>query len=92
MRFALISDLHSHAVALDAVLEDISGRGVDEVLCLGDIVDLGPQPQEVVDRLRALEIRCIEGNHDPLDEGPDLPLLAAIEPCSLLPSRCRSLS
>lgn len=54
MRVAVFSDIHGNAVALDAVLADIAARGADALLCLGDAVQGGPQPVEVVARLRAL--------------------------------------
>ncbi|MCO4743998.1 MAG: metallophosphoesterase family protein [Proteobacteria bacterium] len=79
MRIAFISDLHSNVPALVAVLADIDAVGVDETICLGDIVDLGPQPSEVVAMLRERGIESICGNHDPLDEGPDFWLLRDIE-------------
>ena len=46
MHLALISDLHASLRALDAVLDDIDRSGIERVVCLGDIVDLGPQPCE----------------------------------------------
>ncbi len=64
MRIALISDLHANEVALGAVLEDIERSDVDEVVCLGDVATLGPQPEAVIDRLRRMECPCIMGNHD----------------------------
>ena len=78
MRVALISDLHANTVALDAVFADIDACRVDTILCLGDIVDMGPEPNEVVQRLRARAVRCIAGNHDPLDEVTPNPVLEAI--------------
>jgi putative phosphoesterase len=64
MRVALISDLHANALALDAVLADIDRRGVDKIVCLGDVATLGPRPNLVMDRLRGLDCACIMGNHD----------------------------
>ena len=78
MRVAFISDLHANIVALDAVLADIRARRVDQTVCLGDIVDLGPRPNEVVARLRELDIPCIHGNHDPLDEPTNVAHLVEI--------------
>ena len=79
MRIALISDIHANLVALDTVLADAAKRNVDQIICLGDIVDLGPQPSETVDRLRAHNISCIQGNHDSLDEHTEIPPLKEIQ-------------
>jgi putative phosphoesterase len=79
MRVAVISDLHGHDVALEAVLADAARAGVDGHVCLGDVVDLGPRPGEVVDRLRAIRCPVVCGNHDPLDEHPVAKPLAAVE-------------
>ena len=64
MRIALISDIHGNYVSLEAVLADIARQQVDELVCLGDVADLGPRPNAVVNRLRDLSCRCIMGNHE----------------------------
>ncbi|MFZ6028320.1 MAG: metallophosphoesterase family protein [Chloroflexota bacterium] len=64
MKVALISDIHGSAIALDAVLADIARQDVDQIVCLGDVLALGPQPRQVLDRLRALDCLCVMGNHD----------------------------
>ena len=64
MKIALISDLHSNREALDAVLEDVEGRGVDSVYCLGDVVGYGPEPEYCVDVVRERAKLCLLGNHD----------------------------
>ena len=63
MKRALISDLHSNIEALDSVLADIRAEGIDEVLCLGDLVGYGPNPREVIDRVMDCKV-CLLGNHD----------------------------
>lgn len=79
MRIALISDIHGNLPALEAVLADIDSKNVDRIICLGDIVDLGPQPREVLHRIRSLNIPCVQGNHDPLtEEPPPLPILQKV--------------
>lgn len=64
MRIAIISDIHGNGVALDAVLKDIQESNVDHVVCLGDAVQGGPQPTEVVARLRELACPVVMGNAD----------------------------
>lgn len=76
---AVISDIHAHLTCLDSVLQDAQARGAEQIICLGDIVDLGPQPSAVIERLQQANIRCISGNHDPLNEHPEHPFLQAVE-------------
>src|SRR4051812_8483704 len=64
MRTALISDVHGNAVALDAVLSDLERDPVDQVVCLGDMIQGGSQPTEVVRRLRELACPVVLGNAD----------------------------
>lgn len=62
MRFALVSDIHANLEALVAVF----GRLVqtDAVLCLGDIVGYGPDPNGCVALVRARATETVLGNHD----------------------------
>jgi diadenosine tetraphosphatase ApaH/serine/threonine PP2A family protein phosphatase len=62
MRIAVLSDIHSSLVALDAVLEH-AGQ-VDAVWHLGDIVGYGPEPDAVVERLTSIGAIGVRGNHD----------------------------
>jgi putative phosphoesterase len=73
VRLALISDIHGNCVALDAVLADLPRRAVEEVVCLGDVAAGGPQPHEVIARLRGLGCQVVRGN-------PDGWLLAGLPP------------
>ncbi|HEX8025090.1 MAG TPA: metallophosphoesterase family protein [Candidatus Limnocylindrales bacterium] len=62
MRVAVLSDIHSNLVALDAVLA--SAGAVDAVWQLGDVVGYGPDPNGVVARLREIGATGVRGNHD----------------------------
>lgn len=64
MKIALISDIHGNFKALEAVFDDIAKEEVERVICLGDIATLGPQPRQVIKKLKVLGIECIMGNHD----------------------------
>lgn len=64
MRIALISDVHGNLWALDAVLADIERQGVDEIWNLGDILSGPLLPAETADRLIALDLLTIRGNHE----------------------------
>ena len=63
MRFLILSDIHANHTTLDAALEVAEGHW-ERVLCLGDVVGYGPDPNEVIDRVRALQTVIIRGNHD----------------------------
>ena len=64
MRLALLSDQHGNDVAFQAALEDVERLGVDEVVCLGDVVQGGTQPAETLDRLATLGCETVLGNAD----------------------------
>jgi predicted phosphodiesterase len=65
MRYGLVSDIHSNLAALEAVLKEIEASGpIDGLLCMGDIVGYGPQPNEVIERLKEYKLFSILGNHD----------------------------
>lgn len=64
MRIAVISDVHANLPALLAVLKDMAGRGVEGVISLGDLVGYGPHPNEVVEKMRELDISGVVGNYD----------------------------
>ena len=63
MRILVLSDLHSNATALDAVLSAAKGHW-DLSVCLGDVVGYGPDPNEVTARLLEMGTQTIRGNHD----------------------------
>ncbi len=62
--FAIISDIHSNIEALTAVLNDIDARGVEHIVCLGDVVGYGANPRECVDLIIERCEMVICGNHD----------------------------
>ena len=63
-RLALISDQHGNDVAFQAALEDIERLGVEEIVCLGDVVQGGAEPAQTLDRLAALGCETVLGNAD----------------------------
>jgi predicted phosphodiesterase len=63
MRYLILSDIHANLTALERVLDVAKGRW-QKAVCLGDLVGYGPDPNEVIDRVRALPAVTIRGNHD----------------------------
>ncbi len=64
MRISIISDIHGNCVALDAVLADLHHEPAARLVCLGDAIQGGPQPAQVVARLRELACPVVMGNAD----------------------------
>jgi predicted phosphodiesterase len=63
LRYLILSDVHSNLEALEKSLELAKGR-YDQALCLGDLVGYGPDPNPVIERVRALAKTIVRGNHD----------------------------
>ncbi len=66
MKLGIITDIHGNELALKAVLQEIDKRGdINEIWCLGDMIAMGPDSNEVLDILFGRsDIRMITGNHD----------------------------
>jgi predicted phosphodiesterase len=64
MRIAVISDMHGNDFGFDVAVADIERAGVDQMVCLGDAIQGGPQPAETVQRLRSLNCPVVMGNAD----------------------------
>ena len=62
--FAVIGCVHSNLEALEAVLADIAALGVERVICLGDVVGYGPDPEACLDRVQASCELVLLGNHE----------------------------
>lgn len=60
MKIVIISDIHSNFAALDALPEE----SYEQLWCLGDLVDYGPEPNEVIQWVRNKAAACVRGNHD----------------------------
>jgi predicted phosphodiesterase len=65
VRLGLLSDVHGNRVALEAVVADGIGNGVEEWWALGDFVAIGPEPIEALEMLTNLpSVRFVRGNTD----------------------------
>lgn len=64
MRIAVLADIHGNLAALEAVLGDIGAQRIDRIVDLGDRVSGPLWPGETLERLVALRIPAVRGNHD----------------------------
>lgn len=63
MRYLIVSDLHANLEGLEAVLSAVENR-YDRVICCGDLVGYGPDPNAAVEWVRAHAAAVVRGNHD----------------------------
>ncbi|HXJ12635.1 MAG TPA: metallophosphoesterase family protein [Candidatus Limnocylindrales bacterium] len=63
MRLLVLTDIHANLSALEASLSAVEGSW-QRLVCLGDVVGYGPDPNEVTSRIRELGAVTIRGNHD----------------------------
>jgi len=64
MKTAIVSDIHANLEALEAVFDDIEAQQVDEVVCLGDVVGYGANPNECAAIINRKCPVTLLGNHD----------------------------
>ena len=64
MRIAVISDIHGNDLAFETAEADLQNQKIDQIVCLGDAIQGGPQPAGVVQRLRRLNCPVVMGNAD----------------------------
>lgn len=63
-RIAVFSDIHGNLEALDSILNDIERNNIDEVIYLGDVIGIGPNPKECLDIIMDSRIKMVKGNHE----------------------------
>lgn len=64
-KIAIFSDIHGNLEALKSVLYEIDKNKYDEIICLGDVVGIGPNSKECLDLIRSREdIKMLLGNHE----------------------------
>jgi putative phosphoesterase len=64
VRVGIIADMHGDFTGFQNALAIFDRAGVNDILCAGDIVDRGPEADEMVKIIRERGIPCIKGNHD----------------------------
>lgn len=62
MRIGIIADPHSNLAALQSVLKQMPK--VDDIICAGDLVGYGAEPNEVIDLINKKKVQVVLGNHD----------------------------
>jgi len=63
VRYLILSDIHANWEALEAVLCR-AAKHYDQVVCCGDLIGYGPDPNRVIDWARNNVAFVVRGNHD----------------------------
>jgi putative phosphoesterase len=63
-KIAIISDIHGNLHALEAIIKDIKSTDIDEVVCLGDTIAIGPNPKECIEMIFEENMKMVLGNHE----------------------------
>ena len=63
-KIAIFSDIHGNREALLSIINDIKSESIDEIICLGDIIGIGPNPSECLDLIIDNNIKTVLGNHE----------------------------
>ena len=65
MKYGIITDIHNNVTALRAVLKQLDRMDCDKIICCGDIIGIGPDPEETVrEMIRIPGLICVRGNHE----------------------------
>lgn len=66
MKIGIITDLHNNVIALEATLNKFKELRIDGIICCGDIIGIGPRPDETVKTMMTLDnlLACVRGNHE----------------------------
>ena len=65
MKIGIVSDVHNNVIALNAMLQLFEEKECDEIICCGDIIGIGPFPEETVQKIKSLKkFHCVLGNHE----------------------------
>ena len=65
MRYGIITDIHSNLTALRAVLRQLDRMNCDRIICCGDIIGIGPNPEETVQEMIGIPgLIAVRGNHE----------------------------
>ena len=65
MIFGIITDIHNNVEALRSVLDRLYQIHCDRIICCGDIIGIGPSPEETVQEMMHIPgLISVRGNHE----------------------------
>jgi len=65
IKIGIMTDIHNNIIALNSILKVFKNEKCDEIICCGDIIGIGPFPEETVLKVKSIKnLRCVLGNHE----------------------------
>lgn len=65
MKFGVITDIHNNYIALKTVVDKLNQAECDKIICCGDIIGIGPYPEETVQYMMQIpNLIAVRGNHE----------------------------
>ena len=67
MKIGIISDIHSNILALKESIKTFEKKNVNKIICLGDIIGIGPYPERCIEFLmnyKNISLIMVKGNHE----------------------------
>lgn len=65
MKLGIITDVHNNLIALETALKYFAQQNCEKIICCGDIIGIGPYPEETVQRMMMVpNLVAVKGNHD----------------------------
>ncbi|KFZ26898.1 MAG: phosphodiesterase [Candidatus Izimaplasma bacterium HR2] len=66
MKLGIITDIHNNITALRKILDEFEKQGCTGIICAGDIIGIGPYPEETIRKISRLSnlLACVKGNHE----------------------------
>ncbi|MGD0837030.1 MAG: metallophosphoesterase family protein [Polyangia bacterium] len=64
VKIGIVSDIHGDFDSLDRAIGWFRWMEIEKILCPGDLLDVEPFGEEVVQRIKAENVICIRGNHE----------------------------
>lgn len=65
MKLGIITDIHNNLTALKTVAKKLNQMKCDKIICCGDIIGIGPCPEETVQYIMQIpDLIAVRGNHE----------------------------
>ncbi|QSX06502.1 metallophosphoesterase family protein [Sedimentibacter sp. zth1] len=65
MKIGIMTDIHNNIIALEEILKVFEKLKCDKIICCGDIIGIGPEPEKSIKKIMSIpNLICVCGNHE----------------------------